>query len=63
MFQEHSYFSKPLIYFGTNEIEIDEIEEDSHSELWRSFFDLPTVHPPRTELFFHWYECDEQVTD
>lgn len=65
MLQEHSYFSRPLIYFGVNqnaEEEEDVGEEEwCFENLWRTDLhaNMSVQWQQRTGLFIHWNDVSE----
>lgn len=61
MIQNHSFFSNPLIFFGSNEADNEEIEEECFYDSCRIFLETTVLQQqsPRTELYFHWYSLDE----
>lgn len=61
MLQDHSFFSKPLIFFGSNFEDDEEMEEECFYDPCRISLEsnLLLQQVPRTELFFHWYSLDE----
>lgn len=61
MLQDHSFFSQPLIFFGSSHTDGQEMEEecDLNPSLIPFDINLANQIAPRTELFFHWYSLDE----
>jgi len=61
MLQNHSFFSSPFIFYGSNQADDEEMEEECFYDPCRIFLETNMLqqHAPRTELFFHWYSLDE----
>jgi len=63
MLQENSFFSQPIVYFGSPHLIDEEEEEDEaiFSDPWLNFIqmDLPIRQSPRIGLFIHWCDLNE----
>lgn len=64
MLQEHSFFSRPLIFFGSPQNIDEDMEEDEEwnfSDPWSLFLqtNLSTNQQRRIGLFIHWTDLNE----
>jgi hypothetical protein len=62
MLQEHSFFSRPLIFFGSLQHFDEEIEDEkdwSFTDPWIIQTDLSSIQTPCIGLVIHWSNPNE----
>jgi hypothetical protein len=60
MIQKHSFFSRPLTFFGSHQHAEDENMEWNFSDpLFSSLSELQTPHPIKTGLFILWSDSED----